>query len=56
MSKLGIFKVKYFPIKMGKIPIQMFYEKSSHCFFKLVCISEKPKCGNYYEEMIQKTQ
>lgn len=36
--------------------IQMFYEKSSHCFFKLVCISEKPKCGNYYEEMIQKTQ
>lgn len=27
MSKLGIFKVKYFPIKMGKIPIKMFYEK-----------------------------
>lgn len=27
MSKPGVFKVKYFPIKMGKIPIKMFYEE-----------------------------
>lgn len=32
----------------------MFYEKRSHYFFKLVCISEKPSCGNYYKEVIQK--
>ena len=27
MGKLGVFKVKYFPIRMGKIPIKMFYER-----------------------------
>ena len=27
MGELGVFKVKYFPIRMGKIPIKMFYER-----------------------------